>query len=89
MINAIEAVKAAQAFNRKCWLEHAGNELSNKIMAVAKRGVREFTVSFNDLIKGAENLYEGGEMLYFLNEMLEKAGFEHVITPDGILHISW
>ena len=89
MINAIEAIKAAQAFNRKCWLEHAGNELSNKIMTVAKRGIREFSVPFNELIKGAENLYEGGEMLYFLNDMLENAGFQHVITPEGVLIISW
>ena len=89
MINAIEAVKAAQAFNRKCWLEHAGNELSAKIMAAAQLGVRELSVSFNDLIKGAENLYEGGEMLYFLNDMLEKSDFNHVIEPDGTLHISW
>lgn len=89
MINAIEAIRAAQEFNRKCWLEHAGRDRSAKIMAVAKRGIREFTISFNELIKGAENLYEGGEMLAFFNKMLEEAGFKHVITPDGILHISW
>lgn len=89
MINAIEAVKAAQAFNRKCWLEHAGNELSAQIMSVAKTGVRELRVNFKDLVKGAENLEEASEMTSFMNSLLAKAGFNHVITPEGVLYISW
>ena len=89
MINAIEAVKAAQAFNRKCWLEHAGNELSSQIMSVAKTGVRELRVNFKDLVKGAENLEEASEMTSFMNSLLAKAGFNHVITPEGVLYITW
>lgn len=89
MIDALEAIKVAQDFNRKCWLEHAGNELSQNIMEVSKQGIREIKVNFKDLIKGSENLYEAGEMLYYLNEVLDKAGFKHTITPAGILHINW
>lgn len=89
MIDAKEAVKAAQDFNRKCWLEQAGNELSQNIMQVSRQGIRELKVNFKDLIKGSENLYEAGEMLYYLNNVLDKAGFKHVISPAGVLHVSW
>ena len=89
MISVNEAIKASQSFNRKCWLEHAGNELSAQIMNVAKTGVRELRVNFNDLIKGAENLEEASEMTSFMNSLLAKAGFNHVITPEGILYITW
>lgn len=89
MINVNEAVKASQAFNRKCWLEHAGNELSNQIMKIAKTGLREYRVCFSDLVKGAENLEEGAEMLFFLNKTLTDSGFNHTITPEGVLYITW
>lgn len=89
MINVNVAIKAAQDFNRKCWLEHAGNELSNQIMNVAKTGVREMRINFKDLIKGAENLEESAEMLYYIEKTISNAGFEHVVTPDGVLIIKW
>ena len=89
MISVNEARKASQAFNRKCWLEHAGEKLSAQIMSVAKTGIRELNVNFKDLITGAENLEEGAEMLHFINGILDKAGFDHTITPDGNLFITW
>ena len=89
MINAKQAAEAAQKFNRNCWLKHAGEVLSEKVMNVAKQGIREMKICFTDLVKGAENLYEAGEMLYYLNDMLDEHGYKHVITQDGILHISW
>lgn len=89
MINAIEAANLAQVFNRKCWLEDAGRKLSDKIVKVAKTGIREMNVCFKDLVVGAENLNEAAEMLVFFNKILDDANYKHTITPDGTLHITW
>lgn len=89
MINVSDAIKASQAFNRDMWLKHAGDKLSNQIMSVAKTGIRELNVCFKDLIVGAENLNEAGEMLLYVNSILEKSGFKHKITENGNLYISW
>ena len=89
MINVNVAIKAAQDFNRKCWLEHAGEELSNRIMSVASTGRRELSVNFKELIKGAENLNEAGEMLHYLHNNLTKSGFTNEITISGDLYITW
>jgi hypothetical protein len=89
MINARQAAEAAQNFNRNCWLKHAGEVLSEKIMNVAKQGIREIKICFTDLVKGSENLYEAAEMLCYLDDMLKESGYKNVITQDGTLHISW
>lgn len=89
MINANVAVAKSQQFNRDCWLKSAEKELSSKILNAAETGVREYSTSFKDLIIGAENLEEAGEMLTFLCKSLAKAGYTHKITPNGTLIISW
>jgi len=89
MINANVAVAKSQQFNRNCWLESAERKLSGKILDVAATGVREYSISFKDLIIGAENLEEAGEMLTFLCKSLTKAGYTHKITPNGTLIITW
>lgn len=89
IVNAKIAVENAQKFNRNNWLKDAGKKLSAKILAVAETGRREITFDFNDLIVGAENLYEAGEMLAYLNEKLTKSGYTNVVEPNGTLHITW
>ena len=89
MINVNEAIKAAQDRNRKCWLEHAGNKLSAMIMNVAREGMRSMEVNYATLISGAENLEEAAEMLFFVDKTLKNAGFNHKITENGNLYITW
>lgn len=89
MINVNEAIKAAQERNRKCWLEHAGEKLSAMIMNVAREGLRGMEVNYATLISGAENLNEAAEMLFFIEKTLKSAGFDHKITENGNLYISW
>lgn len=89
MINVNEAIKAAQDRNRKCWLEHAGNKLSAMIMNVAHEGQRYMEIDYATLISGAENLEEAAEMLFFINKTLANAGFNHKITENGNLYITW
>lgn len=89
IIDAKLAVEAAQAFNRENWLKDAGVKLSEKILAVASRGLREMSFNINELIVGAENLYEAGEMLAYLNKQLTESGYDNVIEPNGVLHITW
>jgi hypothetical protein len=89
IICACEAVKTSQKVNRENWLRLAGAKLSKQIMTAAATGVRELHVNFKDLLVGAENLYEAGEMFAYLNEHLEKSGYKNTIEPSGILHINW
>ena len=89
MINANEAVKAAQKTNRDNWLKAAENNLSKEIMSVAKTGLREYYVCLHNLIIGAENLIECAEMIFYLQESLCKAGYSNHLTPDGDIIITW
>ena len=89
MINVNIAIETSQKVNRDNWLKAAGEKLSNTILSVANTGRRELRVSFRDLIIGAENLYESGEMLIYLNKTLDEAGYDHIVEPDGTLIISW
>lgn len=89
MVNANEAINRAQQFNRTCWLKDAEKRLSNRILEVAATGIRECSVAFKDLIIGAENLAEVAEMLALISESLVKAGYNHKVTPNGFLIISW
>lgn len=89
MINVNIAIETSQKVNRNNWLKAAGEKLSGAILAVANTGKRELRVSFRDLIIGAENLYESGEMLIYLNKTLDEAGYDHIVEPDGTLIISW
>ena len=89
MINVNIAIETSQKVNRNNWLKAAGEKLSDAILAVANTGKRELRVSFRDLIIGAENLYESGEMLIYLNKTLDEAGYDHIVEPDGTLIISW
>ena len=89
MLNSKIAFETAQKVNRANWLTAMGDKLSLKIIETAKTGKRELVYKTDDLIKGAEDLYEAGEMLSYMYNMLEEAGYNHIIKPDGTLIISW
>ena len=89
MINAQIAFEAAQKVNRANWLKAAAERLSDQILSVANTGKRELTCSTDDLIVGAENLSEAGEMLCYIDGILGELGYDHIIKPDGTLIIGW
>lgn len=89
MINANEAIRAAQERNRACWLEDAGRKLSAMIMGEAHKGLRQMEIPYIKLIVGAENLDEAAQMLYLTEKILKESGFNHKITENGNLYISW
>jgi len=89
MINAQMAFEAAQKVNRANWLKEAAERLSNRILSVANTGKRELTCSIDDLIIGAENISEAGEMLSYIDKILEELGYDHIIKPNGTLIIGW
>lgn len=89
MINAQIAFEAAQKVNRANWLKAAAERLSDQILSVANTGKRELICSTDDLIVGAENLSEAGEMLSYIDSILEELGYDHIIKPDGTLIIGW
>lgn len=89
MINVQTAIKVAQGANRNNWLKAAQDRLHFTILNTAETGKREVKVPFEQLIVGAENLCECAEMLMNINNILEESGFEHVVTPNGTLIVSW
>jgi hypothetical protein len=89
MINVKIAIETSQKVNRENWLKAAGDKLSTIILETAKTGKRELKVPFEELIIGAETLYESGEMLAYLDKILKESGFSHVVKPDGTLIVSW
>ena len=89
MINVKIAIETSQKVNRENWLKAAGDKLSAIIIEVTKTGKRELKVPFEELIIGAETLYESGEMLAYLDKILKESGFSHVVKPDGTLIVSW
>ena len=89
IICACEAIKKSQKVNRENWLRLAGAKVSDQIMTAATTGIRELRLNFNDLLIGAEDLFEAGEMFAYLNEQLIASGYKNVIEPDGTLYITW
>jgi hypothetical protein len=89
IINALAAANKSQEVNRNNWLAAAGRKLSDRIMRQAATGQRSLSVKFSDLLIGAENLGEAGEMFMFLSKELNRQHYKHEITIDGTLIISW
>lgn len=75
LINAKCAKNAAQQVNRQVWLNYAYGKLTEQIMKTADTGLYELELSLNLLIQGAENLFEAGEMLQFLQAALDEKGY--------------
>ena len=89
MLNIEIAIEAAQKVNRDAWLKNAESKLSNQILSAANVGKRDLVVDINDLVVGAEDLCEAGEMLIFICKALDEGGYKHVIEPDGTFIVSW
>lgn len=89
MINSLNAINAAQKFNRDQWLKCAESILSEQIMAQACKGLRQLNVCLHDITKGAENLAEIGEMCILLNKTLTNQGYTVKYSINGKLVISW
>ena len=89
MINANVVIEKAQEVNRKNWLNHASNILSEKFTDAANLGLRRICIPFNDIVRGAEDLAEAAEMCYLLCMELEDKGYKNTIQLDGNLYISW
>jgi len=89
MINANVAVSKSQAVNRSNWIRNAENKLSALINTVAETGNREVSICLNEMIQGAENLYECAEMMASLNKIIKNAGYKQTVTIDGNVIISW
>lgn len=88
-ITASIARNNAQSFNRNQWLNHAMETVTDIIVFKSKQGFRTVSVSFEILIKGAENLHEAGELLQLLQKEFVSAGYTVKIDIDGNLTISW
>lgn len=89
MINAKDAFELAQERNKFMWLSDAYTRLNGSIYTAAKAGLRELKVSPEKLFIGAENLEEAAEMFCLLAKALKDDGFNHKITENGILIVSW
>lgn len=89
MINANNAINAAQQFNRNQWLKHAEDTLSNQIMSASRQGLRQLSVCLHDITKGAENLAEIGEMCILLHKTLTNQSYTVKYSINGNLTISW
>lgn len=89
IVPAAFAIKNAQSFNRKQWLDHAMETVSDIIVLKSKQGFRTVSISFEILIKGAENLHEAGELLQLLQKEFVSAGYIVKVDIKGNIIISW
>ena len=90
LISSKVAVETAQKVNRDAWLRNAADKLNEQILNAANEGKRELRVNLQDMIQGAENMYEAGEMLVLLSDALNQKGYQSVITfPCACCVITW
>lgn len=90
LINAKCAKNAAQKVNRQAWLNNSFAKLNEKIMAVANTGLCQLDLDLNSLVQGAENLFEIGEMLQFIQAGLDEQGYEVMINRSvSRITIKW
>lgn len=89
MINSRTAYEMCQKVHRDAWANEMSNRLSEAIKTAAQKG--EFGISFHltGLIVGAENLSEYAELVVILKNVLDEAGYSHVVNPDGSISVSW
>lgn len=83
LINAKCAKNEAQKVNRQAWLNNSFAKLSDQIMAVANTGLCQLDLNLNSLVQGAENLFEVGEMLQFIQAGLDEQGYEVTINRSA------
>lgn len=90
LINAKCAKNAAQQVNRQAWLNDAYAKLSDQIMAVANTGLCQLDLDLNSLVQGAENLFEIGEILQFIQAGLDEKGYDVKVNRSASrITIKW
>lgn len=90
LISSKVAVETAQKVNRDNWLRNAADKLNEQILNAANQGRRELCVDLQDMVQGAENMYEAGEMLVLLSDALTQKGYQSVVTfPNACCVITW
>ncbi len=90
LISSKVAVETAQKVNRDNWLRNAASKLNEQILNASNQGRRELCVDLQDMVQGAENMYEAGEMLVLLSDALNQKGYQSVITfPSACCVITW
>ena len=89
MIDSLKAFEITQTANLKNWLNLATDKLSKQILKAASIGAPGVEINFQDLLIGAEDLYEAGEIFINLQTILSNNGHKNIITPEGNLYITW
>lgn len=90
LINAKCAKNAAQKVNRQAWLNNAYAKLSDQIMAAANTGLCQLDLDLNSLVQGAEDLFEIGEMLQFIQAGLDEQGYDVKVNRSASrITIKW
>ena len=89
MITAKTAKRKEQEFNRDLWIRLSIKRLSKAIDREAAKGLSALSVNLHNIVIGAENLAEIGEMCTLIEKELLANGYTTHYSIDGELTISW
>ena len=89
MIKAKTAKRKEQEFNRDLWIRLSIKRLSKAIVREAAKGLNALSVNLHNIVIGAENLAEIGEMCILIEKELKMNGYRIHYSIDGELTISW
>ena len=89
MIKAKTAKRKEQEFNRDLWIRLSIKRLSKAIDREAAKGLSALSVNLHNIVIGAENLAEIGEMCALIEKELLANGYTTHYSIDGELTISW
>jgi hypothetical protein len=89
MIKAKTAKRKEQEFNRDLWIRLSIKRLSKAIDREAAKGLNALSVNLHNIVIGAENLAEIGEMCILIEKELKMNGYRIHYSIDGELTISW
>ena len=89
MIKAKTAKRKEQEFNRDLWIRLSIKRLSKAIDREAAKGLNALSVNLHNIVIGAENLAEIGEMCILIEKELAANGYTTNYSIDGELTISW
>ena len=89
MIKAKIAKRKEQEFNRDLWIRLSIKRLSKAIDREAAKGLSALSVNLHNIVIGAENLAEIGEMCTLIEKELLANGYTTHYSIDGELTISW
>lgn len=89
MIKAKTAKRKEQEFNRDLWIRLSIKRLSKAIDREAAKGLNALSVNLHNIVIGAENLAEIGEMCILIEKELKMNGYRIHYSINGELTISW